>query len=454
MSSFKKGTSYILMIALLCAFLVVDLCEVAQAASETHFADDFQSGYSDGDILTTVTAKYANVMSYTGADKWGLARNDANGTIKIISEPNSTNMVLDVTATGSVTSYAYKTVANGANKLLRVDFRVKTFGTNAFIDMRNTTSGTSCNLIYLTGNSIRKYNNSSTQVPVGTIDPNEFESISLIVNVVDWTVDIYQNGSYLTTGTPGVANPSLPFDTTLFGFKITGTAGTTKEAWYDDIKISSYPNFTYEISNGATSEVDINAKLDINFSNGVDGDTLIPTNIQVNDGQGNNTAIRSVTQDVDNKDKCTIEFANPLNYDTTYTVTMPGVKDEIGRISVQSAQFTTRSRMLIVKSPQLYKGVISDENVVESLTAGFVTGAVEIDNEKGSSYPATIMMILYDNEGSVRNISCAKTTIEPFSDGTISTQFTAESVPGGMLKIFLWDSLEGMYTMVNAREYH
>ncbi|NLL71811.1 MAG: hypothetical protein GX238_11875, partial [Epulopiscium sp.] len=91
-------------------------------------------------------------------------------------------------------------------------------------------------------------------------------------------------------------------------------------------------------------------------------------------------------------------------------------------------------------------------NQLDSLIAeGFVITNVTIKNQSKANKPVALIVTLYNNEHSVERIALVEKELLSGQEEKMRAGFNLpENIEGYYVKVFVWDSLEGMKPLSNA----
>lgn len=423
-------------------------------------------------IFTVISQEYTNSdFDDGGWDGWTTTRgNDNAPQITSVSDKTPGQSVLlshQATSTGNIAMT--KTLGSNASGKVVFEARIK------LVDHQSSrTNYTSRELFNIFGGTNNPLAISLIRISSGYIRDRNTNALFMynqntwyhIKVVVDFsTAD--QPVKYYIDEAEIVKNPANQTDIPAFlsvknltDFKTTklisySNVNDSCETYIDDVKIyqlqdvdAGLPDLTASTPQNNAVNVSENTAIGLTFNNPIQQNAFSTGHISVTGGAA---SIASITPTADNKG-CTIKFAQPLAFNTTYAVTIQNVQDIYNQaMPNKSFTFTTRQGYLKPDTIEFYKDSVNEANrITESgLSSGNIYGVVGMTNYGSTDAAATLIMGLYD--GDTLKQVMYYSPAEPIKAGaseTLSAHLQVVLPDSGAetyhIKLLNWDSLEGM----------
>lgn len=228
------------------------------------------------------------------------------------------------------------------------------------------------------------------------------------------------------------------------------------ETYLDDVQVyqiqdadNGLPDLIGSIPKNDEVNVSEDTTVNLTFNHAVETNTLDTEHLSVT-GKDGAIGITDVIPIAANTG-CVIKFAEPLAFDTTYTVNIRNIEDIYHQVLNKSFIFTTRTGYLKRVAFDFYRDSISEANKITEagLLAGNIYGIIDLINYGKMDSTAILVMGLYDGSTLKDVVFSPKQSIVTGAHETLSANLRValpdgEEVNQYYIKLLVWDSVESM----------
>lgn len=375
--------------------------------------------------------------------------------LKIIrDEENSSNKVLEIHRPTSTSKSIYHIVKKDlpsiqSKGVIRYSMRIKRMNdsTKAFrLTVIDHKEGTWDISFYMDSSRIncgettvklKENDGSNPAMPL-----NEWYVFDVFFNMDQRELSIWENGENLASGIKFPSSFSGGLQWVGIGSARNG-AGDGAKFIVDDVKVDkvNLMKLAQSIPAKDDTAADISDELHLIFSQRVDEASLNVANISVENAQ-----ISEVKLDTQNNKKVIVKLNEKMDFNTSYTVNVSGIKDVYGQ-SAPDARFTfkTRKRRLLFENVGFFTDYEGDKTDItqSGLIPGEITAEINLVNEEGTGENILILLET-ERSGKTKNIEMLPYDVLTNNTQTQTVTVSTQTQVGDTLRLMVIDNWESL----------
>ena len=233
------------------------------------------------------------------------------------------------------------------------------------------------------------------------------------------------------------------------------TFAGTAILYMDNVKL--YKTSVASVSNfmpPQNSEIDLNEKVEITFSNDMDTSTFTPDKLQIiNTLTSLPISYSNAIYDYGTK-KVTIPVKDMAveNGQTYNVVITTGVKDIFGQSTSATTvtSFKVASNAVTIVSANFSKGNLGARTEITQIDSSLIWGGIEVQSNVTTTKEISLISILYEKTNGInnlKNIYVSGVYLLPKSNAKLSSAIKVPQIVGAeeyMIDLYTWDSLNGL----------